>query len=122
MRGRRGNGGETISRARVLRSFSLSSDIGILLRRLGLRHRSEAGIPRDSVQQGQQLTEGPIIPRSTADAIAVTTGCSPRIAGEDARCSSAFRAGWGAAVPVALPEARESVRVGGKRDESAGSY
>ena len=41
-----------------LRSFLSSSDIGILLRRLGLRHRSETGIPRDSVQQRQQLAHG----------------------------------------------------------------
>ena len=58
MRGCGGEGGrETISRARALRSF-LSSDIGILFRRLGLRHRNEAGIPRDPVQQRQQLAHG----------------------------------------------------------------
>jgi len=55
VRGRRRKGRETIPQTRPLRSFLSSSDIGILFRRLGLRHRNEAGIPRDSVQQRQQL-------------------------------------------------------------------
>ena len=58
VRGRRRKGRETISRTRTLRSFPSSSDIGVPLRRLGLRRRGEAGIPRDPVQQGQQLAHG----------------------------------------------------------------
>ena len=56
MRGCGGEGGrETIPRTRPLRSFLSSSDIGILFRRLGLRHRSEVRIHRHSVEKRQQF-------------------------------------------------------------------
>ena len=82
MRGRRRKGRETVSRARALRGFP-SSDIGILFRRLGLRHRGEAGIPRDSVQQRQQLAHGryyrPLVRMALRPLLAVvaTEDCVP---------------------------------------------